>query len=80
VLQEVYVRIWEKAGEFDPRQGLAVAWMATIARNRALDEGAAACAQFRSRISRWALKPAAEDIDPLAARDAPKGSRRWSTV
>src|SRR5215472_4325397 len=37
VLQETYVRIWEKAGEFDPRKGSALAWMATIARNRALD-------------------------------------------
>src|SRR5471032_1127113 len=38
VLQEVYVRIWEKAGEFDPVRGSPLAWMATIARNRALDE------------------------------------------
>ena len=38
VLQEVYVRVWEKAGEFDPVKGSAIAWMATIARNRALDE------------------------------------------
>ena len=38
VLQEAYVRIWEKAGEFDPAKGSPLAWMATIARNRALDE------------------------------------------
>jgi RNA polymerase sigma-70 factor (ECF subfamily) len=37
-LQEAYVRIWEKAGEFDPAKGSPLAWMATIARNRALDE------------------------------------------
>ena len=38
VLQEAYVRIWEKAGDFDPVKGSPLAWMATIARNRALDE------------------------------------------
>ena len=37
-LQEAYVRIWEKAGEFDPAKGSPLGWMATIARNRALDE------------------------------------------
>ena len=37
-LQEAYVRIWEKAGEFDLAKGSPLAWMATIARNRALDE------------------------------------------
>jgi RNA polymerase sigma-70 factor (ECF subfamily) len=38
VLQEVYVKIWEKAGEFDARRASPITWMATIARNRALDE------------------------------------------
>jgi RNA polymerase sigma-70 factor (ECF subfamily) len=37
VLQEVYVRVWEKAGDFDPSSGSAIAWLSTIARNRALD-------------------------------------------
>lgn len=38
VLQDVYVRIWEKAGDFDATKGSPVAWMAAVARNRALDE------------------------------------------
>jgi RNA polymerase sigma-70 factor, ECF subfamily len=38
VLQEAYVRIWEKAGDFDPAKGSPLAWMATIARNRACRE------------------------------------------
>ena len=67
-LQEVYVRIWEKAGEFDPLRGSALAWMATIARNRALDE--------IRRVRPVSLEdmpegfePAAEEVDPLGARD-----------
>jgi RNA polymerase sigma-70 factor (ECF subfamily) len=38
VLQEVYVRIWERAADFDPARASPITWMATIARNRALDE------------------------------------------
>jgi RNA polymerase sigma-70 factor (ECF subfamily) len=38
VLQEVYVKIWQKAADFDPDVASPVTWMATIARNRALDE------------------------------------------
>lgn len=38
VLQDVYVRIWEKAENFDPSKGSPMGWMGAIARNRALDE------------------------------------------
>jgi RNA polymerase sigma-70 factor (ECF subfamily) len=38
VLQEVYVKIWERAGDYNPAYGSAISWMAAIARNRALDE------------------------------------------
>jgi RNA polymerase sigma-70 factor, ECF subfamily len=38
VLQEVYVKIWQKAGDFEPAKASPISWMAAIARNRALDE------------------------------------------
>jgi RNA polymerase sigma-70 factor, ECF subfamily len=38
VMQEVYVRIWQRAGDFEPERASAFAWMASIARNRAIDE------------------------------------------
>ena len=67
-LQEAYVRIWEKAGDFDIAKGSPLAWMATIARNRALDEV--------RRVRPASLEdmpdgfePAAEAVDPLAERD-----------
>jgi RNA polymerase sigma-70 factor (ECF subfamily) len=72
VLQEAYVRIWEKAGEFDPARGSPLAWMATIARNRALDEV--------RRVRPGSLEdlpdgfePAAEEVDPLASRERSEG-------
>ena len=68
VLQEVFVRIWEKAGDYDVDKGSPIAWMATIARNRALDE--------IRRVRPVSLEdmpegfePAAEEVDPLGARD-----------
>ena len=68
ILQEAYVRIWEKAVDFDPARGSPIAWMATIARNRALDEV--------RRVQPIAIDgmpegfdPAGEEIDPLASRE-----------
>ena len=77
-LQEAYVRIWEKAGDFDPAKGSPLAWMATIARNRALDEV--------RRVRPASLEDMPEGFEPAAedgrsaggARRARSGSRRCS--
>jgi RNA polymerase sigma-70 factor (ECF subfamily) len=37
VLQEVYLTVWRRADRFEPARAGAVAWLATIARNRAID-------------------------------------------
>lgn len=37
VLQEVYLTVWNRAGGFDPARGGAIAWLGSIARNRAID-------------------------------------------
>ena len=36
-LQEVFTSIWRKAGQFDPARADAMAWLAMIARNKAID-------------------------------------------
>ncbi|MET0481884.1 MAG: sigma-70 family RNA polymerase sigma factor [Aestuariivirgaceae bacterium] len=36
-LQETYVRAWQKASQFDPALGSAMAWLAAICRNQAID-------------------------------------------
>jgi RNA polymerase sigma-70 factor (ECF subfamily) len=72
VLQETYVRIWERAGDFDPDKGSPLAWMATIARNRALDEiRRVRPASLEDQPQ--GFEPAAEEIDPLAARERSEG-------
>ena len=37
VLQDVYVKIWRNASRYQPDTGSAMGWLATIARNRAID-------------------------------------------
>lgn len=37
VVQDVYLRVWQNAGSFDPESGRPVTWLCTIARNRAID-------------------------------------------
>ena len=72
VLQEAYVRIWEKAGDFDPVKGSPLAWMATIARNRALDE-VRRVRPVSLEDQPHGFEPAAEEIDPLAGRERSEG-------
>jgi RNA polymerase sigma-70 factor, ECF subfamily len=38
ILQEVYLKIWQMAGAYEPAKGSPITWMAAIARNRAIDE------------------------------------------
>jgi RNA polymerase sigma-70 factor (ECF subfamily) len=67
VLQDTYLSIWRRAGDFDPGQGSPRGWMTTIARNRAIDE--------LRRVRPLALEdipgfdPPAEEIDPLGSLD-----------
>ncbi len=37
VLQDVYIKIWQKSASYDAAQGKPITWMATIARTRAID-------------------------------------------
>src|SRR5271163_985625 len=67
-LQEAYVRIWEKAGDFNPAKGSPLAWMATIARNRALDEVRRVRPSSLEDMPEG-FEPAADAVDPLAQRD-----------
>ncbi|MEO1016691.1 MAG: sigma-70 family RNA polymerase sigma factor [Pseudomonadota bacterium] len=37
VAQDTFVTIWQRAGQFDSSRGRPLAWLTTIARNRAID-------------------------------------------
>lgn len=38
IVQDVFVRVWNKAAQFDADRGSFVAWLMTIARHRVIDE------------------------------------------
>ncbi|MFV0473925.1 MAG: sigma-70 family RNA polymerase sigma factor [Pikeienuella sp.] len=66
-MQDAFVDIWRKAAEFDPARGAGAAWMAVIARNRAID-----LVRRRARAPGWGGGGEADAEDPLAALADPK--------
>ena len=68
ILQEVYVKIWERAGDYDASKASPITWMATIARNRALDEVRRVSV---ARTDSWPehLDVAGDDAHPLESTE-----------
>lgn len=65
-LQEVYVSLWRSAARFDESRASPIAWLAALARNRAIDR-----LRRRGRLSSGApLEAAAEVADPAPLADA----------
>src|ERR1700727_3035977 len=75
VIQEAYVKIWNSAGQFNPGQSSPITWMASIARNRAID-----VVRKRGEVSieeePAALEVAADSPDPLARREMSEELKR----
>src|SRR6478735_7202942 len=64
VIQEAYVKIWNSAGQFNPALASPITWMASIARNRAIEEVPTA------------MEVAADSPDPLARREMTEELKR----
>jgi RNA polymerase sigma-70 factor (ECF subfamily) len=75
VVQDAYVKIWASAARFDPSVASPITWMATIARNRAID-----LVRKRGEISieeePEAMDVAADMPNPLAAREMTEDLQR----
>jgi len=69
VLQEVFLQVWRRAGDFDEARGRAFTWLVTIARSRALDR--LRSAGSRARLSEQAAQIPSDDVGD-AALDALK--------
>jgi RNA polymerase sigma-70 factor, ECF subfamily len=75
ILQEIYVKIWDKAADFDPGKASPITWMATIARNRAVDE--VRRPQVTVDLPAEALeRVAGDDPHPLERRESSEESQR----
>jgi len=63
-LQDIYVTVWRRAGTFDPDRGVSpITWLATLARNRAIDRLRSSKAHLNRPIEAAAETP---DATPLA--------------
>src|SRR4029434_5367322 len=75
VIQEAYVKIWNSAGQFNPALASPITWMASIARNRAID-----VVRKKSEVSieeePTAMEVAADSPDPLARREMTEELKR----
>ncbi len=61
-MQEVFIRVWQRAAQYQPERGQGISWLITIARNHALD-------RLRARPERAGLRQEvardADGADPL---------------
>ncbi|MDR6146020.1 RNA polymerase sigma factor (sigma-70 family) [Sphingomonas sp. SORGH_AS870] len=64
VLQDVYLTVWKRAGGYEPGPASPLAWLATIARNRAIDWRRA---HGRHRASPIEEQPVLVDDAPIAS-------------
>jgi RNA polymerase sigma factor (sigma-70 family) len=70
VLQETYIKIWQKAERFTPEAGRPITWLATIARNRAIDRVRA------EKIERNRVTDGDDVLLRLAAPEGPGAAER----
>jgi RNA polymerase sigma-70 factor (ECF subfamily) len=74
VLQEVYIRVWQRAGDFDAASGSPITWLATIARNLALDEARRKTPRSLEEFPEILQLPS--DDDPSANQERNEDARR----
>jgi RNA polymerase sigma-70 factor (ECF subfamily) len=65
VLQEAFLQVWRRAGDFDETRGRAFTWLVTIARSRALDRLRALGS--RGRLATEAARLPREEVGDAAA-------------
>src|SRR2546426_3303420 len=61
VVQETFFALWDRAELFDPSRGTLAAWLAKIARNRAIDRLRAAARRERAATFSSFGRPQADD-------------------
>lgn len=76
LVQELFLRVWNKGRDFDPTRGTLGVWILSIARNMAIDHVRSAQARFQTRLrpidhtdqGAFSYKPR----DPVAVLDSVK--------
>ncbi len=73
VLQEVFLQVWRKAGDFNENRGRPFTWLVTLGRSRGIDRLRTLAA--RNRVAEAGAREASEEISD-AATDAFKSEQR----
>jgi RNA polymerase sigma-70 factor (ECF subfamily) len=73
VLQEVFLQVWRKAGDFDESRGRPFTWLVTLARSRGIDRLRTIAS--RERVAEAGAREVSEEISD-AATDAFKSEQR----
>jgi RNA polymerase sigma-70 factor, ECF subfamily len=73
VLQEVFLQVWRKAGDFDENRGRPFTWLVTLGRSRGIDKLRTLAS--RDRVAEAGAREAVEDFSD-AAKDAFKSEQR----
>jgi len=65
VLQEVFLQVWRRAGDFDEKRGRPFTWLVTLARSRGIDRLRSLAAKERVALA-GAREPSEEVSDAVA--------------
>ena len=68
LVQELFLRLWNHANEFDPAKGALGVWIVSIARNIGIDHVRSAQSRFSARLR------GIDHIDPLCFSHNPSGA------
>lgn len=79
VLQEVYLKVWRRAGRYDPAIASPITWLGTIARNAAIDYVRSQQVRDGSvATTLWADEPAPIGFEDRGAFETLEGAQtRW---
>ena len=75
-LQDTFISVWQRSGSFDPAKASPVTWLATIARNRAIDRLRAGHRRQDSALDGAALDVADDASDPFGRAATAQESRQ----
>ncbi|KQT64232.1 MULTISPECIES: sigma-70 family RNA polymerase sigma factor [unclassified Aureimonas] len=76
VLQDVYLTVWNKAHSFDAQRASPITWLATIARNRAIDRRRSTAPRLADRPMEDAFQVPDLGPDALDALESGDEARR----
>jgi len=73
VLQELFLQVWHRAGDYDSNRGRPFTWLVTLARSRAIDRLRSVAS--RERVATESAREATEEVSDAVA-DAVRSEQR----